>query len=494
MRTARPTTALLVALLLAGSVPLAGCTGGRHPSAGPTTAPWPSRVDERRGRSDPVADPVYPAHGNPALDVLRYTLALTYQPDRRTLSGTASLRVRAVAATGTFRLDLGAAMTVDSATVNGRRGAVTRAGDTVTVTATRTAPANAVVTLAFRYHGRPAATPIPSDRTDDTQLGFRALPDGSAFSMQEPYGGFTWYPCNDQPSDKALYDVAITVPDGWTAVSGGRSAGDVEAHGGGRTFRWSTDEPAASYLVPLAIGHLKKVTATGPHDLPITYWAGDDQTGALAVARTLPDMIRFLEQRFGRYPFSTAGVVLVHSASGMETQTMITMGAPAGAMSDSAAAAYQDTIAHELTHQWFGDAVTPKTWRDLWLNEGFAMYVQLLYSASRGHSDRPAVLARWRSADQGLRDQYGPPAGYNPAKFADSNVYICPALMLDEIGRRIGGDDALFALMRDWVQQHRYTGQDAASFTAFVDAHTGQNLAPLINSWLTSPTTPPTTS
>src|SRR4029453_5800994 len=107
---------------------------------------------------------------------------------------------------------------------------------------------------------------------------------------------------------------------------------------------------------------------TGPHGLPITYWVRPDHAQMLTTLRLTPEILTWLEERLGPYPFDTAGFVIVPDTVGMETQTMITLGPGLP----------PSVLAHELAHQWFGDSVTPRTWRDVWLNEGFATYVEML--------------------------------------------------------------------------------------------------------------------
>jgi aminopeptidase N len=199
------------------------------------------------------------------------------------------------------------------------------------------------------------------------------------------------------------------------------------------------------------------------------------------LART-PVMIAWLERRFGPYPFSSAGVVVVPDRSAMETQSMVTMGPLTGRRGES-------VLLHELAHQWFGDAVSPRTWRDVWLNEGFATYVEALYGADRGFADLDTTIRAWWEDDKVNRPKYGPPVGYDPHAFAEHNVYFGPALMLHEL-RRTLGDELFFALAHDWAQQHRYTNQDRASFTAWVERYTGRHLSPVIDKWLDSTTTP----
>lgn len=459
-----------------GTTPTAGLIPSAAPSAGSDGG---GTSDYSVGRSTPVADDVYPQYGDPATDVLHYGLDLAWAPTTETLTGTATLTVRAAKATDHFVLDLAPAMAVDSLTVDGAHAAPARAGDHLTVPLGSSKPADTVATVVIAYHGRPGLVPPPMTRPDITGVGAQVTPAGGVWAQQEPYGAFTWFPCNDQPSDKALYDVSITAPDGWAGVTGGTFEGRTEAHGSG-TYKWHQPSPVATYLVAFAVDRFQEDTGTGPHGLPMTFWyLPQNASDAKVLISQVPGMISFLEQHYGPYPFPSAGVLFLPDMVGMETQTMITLyaGIPA------------DDLLHELAHHWFGDAVTPDTWEGLWLNEGFAMYTQFLWDAQQQGIPMDAYMAGYRARDQELRTQDGPPGHYLPTHFASSNVYICPALMLNGLRDKLG-DKVFYKVLTDWVQQHRFTNQDRATFVKFLNAETGQDFTGYVNAWLDSPTTP----
>lgn len=479
---------LLTTLGLTGAV---GCTPtrpGPSPTTAPTGTPTPDPADA--GLSSPVADPLYPQHGNAALDVLRYQLALAWAPTTRELSGTATLTIRAVTAVDELALDFSPVYTVSSSTVNGVTASASRRGDDLVVAGH--ADAGARVTLVVAYHGTPKPVPMPSGRGDFPEgLGLRDATGGEAWTMQEPYGAFTWYPANDQPSDEAIYDIAVTVPKGWTAVAQGGLAA-VASGATGDTYTWRSDAPVATYLATLALGRYTKLIDTGPHGLPLTYWIRTGRDEAFVPAlRDTPQLLEWLEKKFGQYPFATAGVVLVDSESAMETQQMVTFGAKL-ARGDSSPAntnVVREILLHELSHQWFGDAVTPKDWTGMWLNEGWAMYAEWMWSVEQGWSTNAGWIENARETDASTRPVAGPPGHPKVDHFGESNVYLGPALLLHLIHQSLG-DTAFFGLARDWVQTHRNQQVDRAEFIAFVNAHSGKDFTTLITSWLDSPTTP----
>jgi aminopeptidase N len=433
------------------------------------------------GRSQPIADSYYPERGHPAVDVLHYDLALNWSPKSKELTGTATLAVRAATDTDNVTLDFSSRLKVDGVTFDGEPAVARRNGDQLSIPAGKRMTTETTAAVVIRYHGRPKEANFDAERADSRRLGFAVHKDGSAVALQEPYGAFTWYPSNDQPSDKALYDVAITVPKGWAGVSSGTFRGKV-TQGDTSVYRWHSGEPTAAYLVTFVADRLTMVKQTGPHGLPLTYWLrAKDRKKDLATMRQSPKIFAWLEKRLGRYPFPSGGAVIAGD-SGMETQQMITMssGLPAS------------TYAHEYAHQWFGDAVTPRTWQDVWLNEGFAMYFEILYFAEHDPRALPfgQIMDNLRhTQDRQLRSKYGPPGHYKKRAFASPNVYFVPALMLNEIRKQVG-DKKFYSMLRGWVQERRGTNQDREAFTAWVEQSTGKDFTALIKRWLDSKTTP----
>jgi len=474
--------ALVAATLIAGCDDDATTITSSTPPSGAAPAPAPAAVDYavwQAGTSKPAADKLYPQHGTAALDVLHYDLKLEWQPPKKLLTGTATLRIRPTADAAELRLDF-KPYQLDKVTVDGAVTPATVRKEKLVVPAA--VSKDKPITLVVAYHGKPATTPIPSHRSDVEPLGLTITKEGGLWTMQEPWGAFTWYPANDQPSDKALYDIAVTVPAGWSGIA----AGSLVTRQG-NTFRYRSTDPMASYLQTLAVGKYKKVSAKGPHGIPLTYWyrPGKDEKFLPSLKKS-PAFVSFLEKRFGPYPFPTGGAVMVDSESAMETQQMITMG---GKKKKFDRDLFEEDLLHEYAHQWFGDSVTPSTWTDLWLNEGWATYAQFLYSQSVLKYSDKELEDYLRRADADLRKRLGPPGRPRAANFAESNVYLCPAAMLKELNDALG-DEKFFALGRAWVQTQKNTQQNRASFTAFVNKQTGRDFTKLINSWLDSKSTP----
>lgn len=494
-RSPRPwviTLVIVIAVGLVGVVIVGDQRAARHeppPGVGGSASgtPWPTASPPEAwpadGRSVPAPDPVYPEYGNPNIDVQRYDLTLAWSPVSRTLTATARLTVRIVRSVGEIALDFSEGYQIGEIKLDGAPAASSRRGGDLVIAAPGPVRPETVVTVVIGYRGTPVAAPFPGRRADVPAVGAMIGEGGELWATQQPYGAFTWFPCSDQPSDKALFDVTITAPPGWTGVSSGELVATTTGADGSTTTAWRGGAPSATYLLAFAVDRFERHGETGPHGLPVSYWVRREQSARmLPVLRRAPKMIDWLERRFGRYPFETLGIVVVPDRSAMETQTMISMGTLTGYRGET-------VLVHELAHQWFGDAVTPSTWKDLWLSEGFATYAEMLYAVDRLGADRADTLRSWREADSRSRKSAGPPGRYDPAHFAESNVYYGPALLLDALRRRIGSE-RLMAMLRDWALHHRHRGVDRAAFERWLGEYTGVDHSRLIETWLDSTTTP----
>lgn len=491
--TTRATAGSLAAAVLL----LAACTSGEEPTpeAEPDTRtteatavaapesgtdevdPEDTRLDV--AESEPQEDSVYPEVGDPGVDALHYQLDLAWTPDTRTLDAVETLTFRATGDADEFQLDLGAALTVSSLEVDGEAADFREDGKDLVVSSPVTADERYTVEIA--YSGTPKPVAAPTTRSDFQTVGWTITDSGAAWTMQEPFGAYSWYAVNDHPSDKALYDFTISTPAPWVGVANGELTSREEVDGNTVTV-WHLEEPAASYLVTTAIGKFKMTRDRSDSGVPITYWTPRGDPAAARQVRSAGDELDWIEDRLGPYPFSTLGVVVVDSQSGMETQTMITLGNTSYTLSP-------EVMVHEMVHQWYGNQVTPSDWRDMWMNEGMTMYLQAMWESERYNVGLQVILDDWADFAQETRDQSGPPAAYDPVAFGEGNVYYLPALMWDQVRDRLG-DDTFWELARAWPQENDNGNSSYDEITAWWSERSGEDLQPLFDDWLLGEDTP----
>jgi aminopeptidase N len=430
--------------------------------------------------SRPVEDRVYPAVGDPGVDALHYRLDLTWAPKSETLDAVETLTFRATQDAEEFQLDFGKSLTVTSIALDGQKATFRERGKDLVVRAPVRADERYI--LEVRYRGTPKPVAAPTTRDDFSTIGWAITDKGETWTMQEPFGAYSWYAVNDHPSDKALYDFTLTTRSPWVGVANGQLESRKRS-GGSTVTDWHLDEPAASYLVTVAFGNFKMTRDRSKSGVPLTYWTPRGDESSLRSVQVAGDELDWIEARLGPYPFSSLGLVVVDSTSGMETQTMITLGATEYTLSPA-------VVVHEMIHQWYGDQVTPRDWRDVWMNEGMAMYLQVLWEAQEYGFDVEQPLSDWASLDQQQRSSSGPPANYDPATFGEGNIYYLPALMWDQLRQRIG-DDRFWRLVRAWPRSRDNGNASYDDITAWWSQKTGEDLRPLFDAWLLGRESPP---
>jgi aminopeptidase N len=486
------TATLVVAAVVIAWVGYAATQGSTDPGVKPSTSPSNSVPAESHGVdtpdeqelqiavSEPHEDSYYPRTGDPGVDVLHYALDLTWDPDETTLTGVATVTLRAAADADQFQLDLGAPLVVSAVEVDGTQVPFEHTGKDLVISTPVVTDQRYTARIA--YAGIPEPVPAPTTRSDFSTSGWTITKTNEVWTMQEPFGAYSWYPVNDQPADKALYDFTISVPDPWVGIANGTMT-SREVVDGNTVTTFQLVEPAASYLTTISIGdydYRGDETASG---VPLNYWALRSQKGAFKDLAYAKDAIEWIEGKLGPYPFSSAGIVLTESDSGMETQTLLTLG-------DNPYIRSREVIVHEMVHQWYGDLITPTDWRDVWMNEGMTMYLQLVYRAEHDHLDIDDVMAEVAAADQGMRDQAGAPGAYNPEAFGEGNIYYPPALMWHELRRKIG-DQTFWRLTREWPRQHAFGNATRDEWFDWLEAETGRELTRFFDAWVLGTKTPP---
>ncbi|MFF8674623.1 M1 family metallopeptidase [Streptomyces sp. NPDC015242] len=452
----------VVPALFACLLVLTGCGGGVHGTPG----------------GSGVRDPYFPKAGNGGYDVSHYGLRLAYDPDAHHLTGTATLTARATQDLSAFTLDL-LGLEVGKVTVDDEVARFNRAGQELTVRPGRDIGRDETFRVSVRYSGSPGTVTDP----DGSREGWLRTADG-VLAVGEPTGSMTWFPGNHHPSDKAAYDLSVTVPRGLRAVSNGELRGETTARGR-TTFVWRTSEPMASYLATLAIGRFDISRSRAGGGLPV-YTAVDPSEAAASrpVLGRIPEVLRWAERRFGPYPFSTAGAIVDHAPDlgyALETQTRpVFPGAPDITL-----------LVHELAHQWYGDSVSPESWRDMWLNEGFATYAEWLWEEDHGGRSAQETFDALYSGEYFATAEAGeavwafPPADPpSAARISDPPVYWRGAMVLHKV-RRTVGDERFRAILKGWAAEYRHGNAGTADFTAYVERRApGKDWAGVWDDWL----------
>ncbi|MBK6900750.1 MAG: hypothetical protein IPH09_16360 [bacterium] len=449
-----------------------------------------------------------------AIDVLHYALYLDVDVGQEALRGAVYVSFTPVQeGVRDLVLDFAAGMAVEET------GAVTatfaplrweRDGDLLRVRLATTASPGDTLTVGVIFSGAPQPTGFFG-----FQFGTR--PDGGpiAASLSEPWSARSWWPCKDYPVDKATCDVVLVVPDGLTGVSNGVQlpapppnpylpgaaalsppgspiAGRDAASRG--LFCWREAQPVSTYHVSVAVSDyavLQETYAGQQGDLPLIHYVYPDLVDEATVDfERLGDMMAFCESKFGPYPFpgEKYGMALFEWDGAMEHPTATSYGSHF-VRGDH----FFDTIVmHELSHQWFGNKVTCADWTHIWLQEGFATYVEGLW---REHVSGPVSL-KWFMKARSIFTWWDTPllreAGVeDPWYYFDDLVYHKGAWVLHML-RRVLGDQLFFDALRDYIANRdpSHPAVTTADFVASCERTSRRQLDWFFDQWLLRTTHP----
>ncbi|GAA1901658.1 M1 family metallopeptidase [Streptantibioticus ferralitis] len=429
-------------------------------------------------------DRLYPAVGDPGYDATAYDISMAYHGPGRPLDAVTRIQARAVTARDGLQLDFTGAV-VRSTLVDGRPVRFSRRGERLLITPWRHIRAREHLTITITHTSDPQGS--------RTNGGWIRTPDGLALGNQ-PVSAHRVFPCNDHPSDKAHFTFRITTPNGITAVANGVPLGAPRVTPGGTTWTYRTAHPMATELAQIAIGRSAVLPHTGPDGLPLRDVVAVADGARLAARLALTGgQIAWMEAQVGRYPFETYGILDVDTTTGfeLETQTLSLFERRILLAPEPYAA---PLMVHELSHQWFGDSVTPATWSDLWLNEGHATWYEWRYRAEKYRPSLDDQARRAYERDGVNRSLGGPPALPAPPTrdqlsiFRD-NVYSGGALALYALRQEIG-DPAFRWLERAWVSRYRDGNASTADFIALASRAAGRDLSGFLHAWLYGKRTP----
>ncbi|MFC1572757.1 M1 family aminopeptidase [Candidatus Eisenbacteria bacterium] len=354
--------------------------------------------------------------------------------------------------------------------------------------------------VAVDYGGKPPSVggPVQGDPFNFAAHG--SADDGtrapSIFTLSVPNRCGAWWPCKDVLSDKATIDLSVTVLNGLVVASNGTMARPTYRPDGRTNYYWSHDYPISPYLVSLAVSNYvvleDSVTIeadSGAVTVPLVYYVyPEDVENARYDFERVGDALAFYSTLFGPYPFRNEKYAMaeVMSGSGMEHQTCTSL----GSKFVKGDRRHEWIYVHELAHQWWGDWVGLKDWRDVWLNEGFATYCEALWVE---HTDgREAFLAYVADFDSDPPPEgmgfYGPI--YDPPALFGPTPYKKGAWVLHML-RHIVGDNNFFEILRTFAERHG--GEDAvdtADFQAVCEEIHGATLESFFSQWIHSPGRP----
>jgi len=441
---------------------------------------------------DPLAlSPGTPRH---SYDVLDYRLDLDIyncflSPYPKSFTGVEVITFRVDTALQSINLNaVNTSLVIDSVAMAGV--SFTHASNILTINLDRMYLPNEVVQVKIYYR-----------HNNVTDNAFYAS-NGMVFTDCEPEGARKWFPCWDRPADKATLHLTAKVPATVKLGSNGRLADSVRV-ADTLWYTWISRDPIATYLMVISakVNYNLDIVfwrnPESPNDsIPLRfYWnTGENTTNLNNIKQRIIPMTTEFSRLFGVHPFEKNGFATLNSSfpwGGMENQTLTSLCPNCWS---------ENLVSHEYTHQWFGDMISPGTWADIWLNEGFATYGEALwYEYTGGYTAYKNDIIG--DANGYLSGNPGWPI-YNPSwaintppnsqLFNTAITYYKGACVLHML-RYTLGDSLFFAALKAYgtdTANFRHKNAVTADFITKVNTVTGQDLNWFFNQWVYQPNHP----
>ena len=430
-----------------------------------TTTTVPTQISAAAG----LGDSFYPYLGNGGYDVLHYEIDLDIDPVANTIQALATITAQATQELSEFNLDL-SGLTVEDVEVNGSAAEYSRYNTELVIVSANPLAAGAEFSTEVRYSGTPELISDPGLWV--FELGWHNT-EGVVFTVNQPSGSMSWFPSNNHPTDKATFEIHLTVPEPLTAASNGILVEETSVDGYTNTT-WRMDDPMATYLAAVYVGDFERVETNQP-DSPLIrdYVPRTDSDEIVEALRITPQVIRYYEDLLGAYPFEVYGSIVLPFSLGLalENQTLSVHGLDT---------VNPFTVSHEISHQWIGNSSTLDDWREIWLHEGFATYLSAMYMTEYHGWNLDERMAGWHTQ---LADGGTAPLEIEITEMFSAAVYFRGALTLHAL-RRFAGDSVFAEILRTHYRQSAHANTNTAAFLEIVTELAGPEATELVESWL----------
>ena len=420
-------------------------------------------------------------------DLVSYDLDIRVDPDKKTIAGKNTITFRMLEDGTRIQIDLYANLNVDKIQLGNTSLKFSRELNAVFIDFPETLKAGRTYSIAFDYSGQPL------ERGRFGGMAFRKDSSGKHWinTACEGEGSSIWWPSKDQWRDEPeRMEMSVAIPSDLVDVSNGKFVGKTDLGDGYTRWDWLIQYPINSYNVSLNIGtYVHFADRLG--DLPLDYFVlpGSLEKAKVQFAQAKPMMAAF-QKYFGEYPFAKDGFKLIEVPySGMEHQSAVTYGnrfANGYLERDwtgvGVSLKFDFIIIHESAHEWFGNAVSAADVSDMWIQEGWATYLEAMYVEQLfGYADAIKYINGYKSKVQN-RTPIITQRGIHRSPPQD--MYFKGALFLHTLRNVVDDDARWWKLVRDTYDTFKYRNIMTEDIVQFFNQQLRRDMTPIFDQYL----------
>src|SRR5712664_1190695 len=381
-----------------------------------------------------------------------------------------------------------AGLTIQKVTINKTAAKFETAAEKLSIPLAAEAKAGDKFEITIRYEGKPSKGMyfILPDK------GYTDRPK-QIWTQGESEDTRYYLPTYDYPNDRLTTETILTVPASWITVSNGKLMSVTDAGKGLKTWYWKESVPSSTYLITVVAGEFDEVKESW-HGIPVTYYAPKGRGDRLAInyGRT-PAMMELFSRKFGvDYPWEKYAQVMVDDfvAGGMENSSATTNTSDSLVHPKLAPEYFtgeDDLISHELGHQWFGDLVTCKDWGNVWLNEGFATFLETVWTEAHFGKDQ-ADYERWNNAKEWIESNnlWNKPIvrhDFDDSSEFDENAYNKGGWVLYMLRHQMG-EETFYRGIKHYLEVNRGKNVVTADLGKAIEEASHTNVDQFFSQWL----------
>ena len=425
-------------------------------------------------------------------DVSYYDLKIKINPKKKFISGSSGITFRVVEPTKRIQLDLFARYQISSITWQDKPLEYTREFDAIFVDFPEKMSVGSTQTVTVTYSGKPITAPNPPW---DGGFVWKKDKDGNYWDgvACEHLGASSWWPNKDHPTDEPdSAKLTFIVPTGYDLVSNGRFRGKTIVDKEYTSHTWFVANPINNYNISFYLGkfsHFSDTISNKFGKYPLDYYVlpgnFEEAQKCFVQAKTV---LKFYEQAFGEFPFMKDKYCLVESPyEGMEHQGCIAYGNEFNKLTKDQMyldKKYDYIIVHESAHEWWGNSVTARDMADIWLQEGFATYAEMMFMEHVDGYD--SYIKEMKRKMESIYNVWPVVENYNVNEnaFVSNDCYMKGAAILHNLRCTMENDTLFFKIIKDFAIKYEKKIATTRDFISLVNEYTGKDYSAFFKKFL----------